>query len=39
MQSCEFFSTFLFVNFYFKDSEKNTTTKPLPIKREELLII
>ncbi len=39
MQSCEIFSTFLFVNFYFKDSKKNIIIKSLWIKRTELLII
>ncbi len=39
MQSCEIFLTFLFVNFYFKDSKKNMITKSLWIKRTELSII
>lgn len=36
MQSCEIFSTFPFVNFYFKDSKKNMIYKSLWIKRAEL---
>lgn len=38
MQSCNFFLTFLFVNFYLKDSEKNIIIKELWIKKEELLL-
>lgn len=37
MQSCEFFLTYIFVNFYPKDSKKNIQIKELWIKKEELL--
>jgi len=39
MQSCEIFLTFIFVNFYLKDSEKIIIIKELWIKKEELLLI
>lgn len=38
MQSCEIFLTFLFVNFYFKDSKKNIILISLWIKRMGLSI-
>lgn len=37
MQSCEIFSTFLFVNFYFKDSKKNIIIKSLWIKKDRII--
>lgn len=37
MQSCDFFLTFIFVNFYLKDSEKNIIIKRLWIKKRVIV--